>query len=195
MRVESQPADHEVHIARNARSRSLSADFGASGQGNLEMRLSGFGRSIHLDVGGLDHRPPFCDLGLLPGAERFRRRACPSAASAGRDFRAACARPDRSAPRPPPRSTWRRCPSACPWAPTGRTTASCGSPACRASSTGRNVGRRGDALVVGDGIGADVAGAHLADRVGGLVDDDIDLAGDEIVHRRRRCRDTARIAA
>jgi hypothetical protein len=23
---------------------------------------------VHLDVGGLDHRPPFRDLGLLPGA-------------------------------------------------------------------------------------------------------------------------------
>src|SRR5665213_1448115 len=28
---------------------------------------------FHPDVGGLDHRPPFGDLGLLPGAERFRR--------------------------------------------------------------------------------------------------------------------------
>src|SRR6266404_6063390 len=29
-------------------------------------------RLVHLDVGGLDHRPPFRDLGLLPAAERLR---------------------------------------------------------------------------------------------------------------------------
>src|ERR1700761_3065153 len=34
---------------------------------------SGSGVSVHLDVGGLQHRPPFCDLGLLPGAECLRR--------------------------------------------------------------------------------------------------------------------------
>src|SRR6266566_5880610 len=28
---------------------------------------------VHLDVGGLDHRPPFCNFGLLPAAERLRR--------------------------------------------------------------------------------------------------------------------------
>src|ERR1700738_5359547 len=30
--------------------------------------------SVRLDVGGLDHRPPFCDFGLLPSAERLRRK-------------------------------------------------------------------------------------------------------------------------
>src|SRR6266446_9833460 len=28
---------------------------------------------FHLDVGGLDHRPPFLNFGLLPGAERLWR--------------------------------------------------------------------------------------------------------------------------
>src|SRR5712691_4957401 len=28
---------------------------------------------FHLDVGGLDHRPPFRNLGFLPGAERLGR--------------------------------------------------------------------------------------------------------------------------
>jgi hypothetical protein len=31
--------------------------------------LPSSGAIVHLDVvGGLDHRPPFCDFGLLPGA-------------------------------------------------------------------------------------------------------------------------------
>src|SRR5260370_23466753 len=29
---------------------------------------------VHLDVGGLEHRPPFFDLGFLPGAERLPRK-------------------------------------------------------------------------------------------------------------------------
>ena len=57
---------------------------------------------FHLDVGGLDHRPPFRDLGLLPGAERFRRELILSAASAARGLRASCAPRDRPAPRPLP---------------------------------------------------------------------------------------------
>jgi hypothetical protein len=31
-------------------------------------------RSFHLDVGVLDYRPPFLDLGLLKRTERFGRR-------------------------------------------------------------------------------------------------------------------------
>src|SRR5205823_4249521 len=51
----------------------IGADLACPARGISEMRLSGFGRSIHLDVGGLDHRPPFCNFGLVPGAERFGR--------------------------------------------------------------------------------------------------------------------------
>src|SRR5882724_5334256 len=51
---------------------------------------------------------------------------------------------------------------------------------------GRDVRRGLEALVAGDGIGADVTGANLADGIGGLVDDEIDLSGDEVVHGRRR---------
>src|SRR5258706_12979595 len=29
---------------------------------------------VHLNVGGLEHRPPFLNLGFLPGAERLRRK-------------------------------------------------------------------------------------------------------------------------
>ena len=68
-------------------------------------------------------------------------------------------------------------------------------PGSPASSAVGMSGADASALVVGDGIGADRAGADLVDGVGGLVDDDVDLAGDEIVQRRARCRDTARIAA
>ena len=46
-------------------------------------------------------------------------------------------------------------------------------------------GAEADALVVGHRIGADGPGAHLIDGVGGLVDDDVDLPCNEIVHRRR----------
>ena len=51
---------------------------------------------------------------------------------------------------------------------------------------GRDIGGGFDALAVDDGIGADVTGAHLLDRVRGLVDDEVDLARNEIVHRRPR---------
>ncbi len=51
---------------------------------------------------------------------------------------------------------------------------------------GRNVWRGIEALVAGNGIGADVAGADLGDEIGGLVDNEIDLPGDEVVHGRRR---------
>src|SRR5258705_13241352 len=37
-------------------------------------RCTGGGRYrelVHLDVGGLEHRPPFLNLGFLPGAERL----------------------------------------------------------------------------------------------------------------------------
>ena len=60
---------------------------------------------------------------------------------------------------------------------------------------GRNVGRRREPLGVGDRIGADAAGADLLHRVRRLVDDDVDLAADEIVQAPARCRDRARIAA
>jgi hypothetical protein len=41
---------------------------------------------------------------------------------------------------------------------------------------GGNVGRRLDAFVGGDGVGANVAAANLVDGIRGLIDDEIDLA-------------------
>ncbi len=55
-----------------------------------------------------------------------------------------------------------------------------------ASSTVGTSGAFRNPLGIGDGIGADVAGADLIDRVRGLVDDDVNLTGDEIVQRRPR---------
>ena len=51
---------------------------------------------------------------------------------------------------------------------------------------GRDVGGRFHPLRISDGIAADGAGAHLGDGVGEPIDDHVDLAGDEVVHRRTR---------
>ena len=48
---------------------------------------------------------------------------------------------------------------------------------------GGNVGCRREAHLVRDRIRLDRAGTHLRNGIGGLVDHDVDLAGDEILHR------------
>ncbi len=50
----------------------------------------------------------------------------------------------------------------------------------------RNIGCGLRPLGVGDGITADGPGAHLVDGIGELIDDEVDLSGNEIVHRRSR---------
>src|ERR1700737_3161637 len=52
--------------------RDLPETYGPRTTGAL-MTTTFCSRSVHLDVGRLDHRPPFCNFRLLPVAERFRR--------------------------------------------------------------------------------------------------------------------------
>ena len=57
-------------------------------------------------------------------------------------------------------------------------------PGTPASSTVGMSGADGRRLAVGDRIGLDRAGAHLRQRVRRLVDHDVDLPGDQVLHRR-----------
>ena len=56
----------------------------------------------------------------------------------------------------------------------------------------RDVGRRRQPRLGRHRIGLDLAVAHLRQRVRRLVEHQVDLAGDQILHRRRRRRDRAR---
>ena len=152
-------------------------------------------RLIHLDVGGLDDRPPFRDFGLLPGAERFRRRAGRAGGICRPRFSSCLRTAGSSSASTAAALSFAMISFGVPFGTQSPDHSVMWKPGRPASSTVGMSGADCDALGVGDGIGADLAGADLADRVGGLVDDDVDLAGDEIVQRRGRCRDTARIAA
>jgi hypothetical protein len=50
---------------------------------------------------------------------------------------------------------------------------------------GRNVGREMPALRGHDRVGPDGAGANLRDRIGGLIEHDVDATRHQILHRRR----------
>ena len=150
----------------------------------LEAGLSASPRAqLHLDIGGLDHRPPFLHLGLLMGGEHLRRLL-----GARRHFepdigealahRRIGQRLDhrgvelgdnilrRSLRHPERRPQFD----------------------VEAGQAGfihrRNVGRRRYALGRRNGIGADFSGLHLRQRVRRLIDDHVDLPGHQVVQRR-----------
>ena len=63
-----------------------------------QLRSNNRDRSLRLDAGGLDDRPPFLDLGLLKGVQRLGRLLIGRINHPAPDRSAACACPDRQAP-------------------------------------------------------------------------------------------------
>src|SRR3954470_11099641 len=145
-------------------SRILATSFPAPIRSTPSSRRGSSSRLLGLDIGVLDHRPPLLDLGLLICGERFGRQpvarryvetelgeALPhggfaqglygSGIELGDDL-LGCAL---------------GCPQAIPDADVERRQTSLGN--------GRNVGHRGQARTGRDGISADLAVAHVLQRI------------------------------
>ena len=136
---------------------------------------------LRLQARCADDRPPPIDLRLVIGGERLRCPADPPETDRGRYPRAACSQSDRRAHGLSRRSVLRRPPSACPWAPTSHASRQRKAPAFPTSSIEGTSGQRLPARLRHHRIGLHRTGAHRAERVGRLIEHQVELAGRHVL--------------